>query len=276
MKIVPRHKFNSNYTEKEVEENLGFLRDTLSAWLQRSTARGGVQADAQFTRGCWTSSVGRFKEALEMFQGACDCAGAQSVAISAKPGAPVSFTVRGREVTGQGGPPQFGSSASYWVHQLLLAAALRRADVMVKVLAVPDAVLESSPGDRDACFILLVRAVRSFFQGKDFQGPWEAFERQSRPEALKIASPRVMERFRALGPALAALAAKDEARFNEALVAVLDAHKWAFGKGKEAKGASSLISAHAAGLMRLALDRGMKVEVESDYAPKWLIGLETL
>ncbi len=61
---------------------------------------------------------------------------------------------------------------------------------------------------------------------------------------------------------------------SEALVKQLEAHKKMFGKGKEAGSASGLIDARAAGLMRATLDRGLKLDVESDYVPKWLIGLE--
>ena len=57
-------------------------------------------------------------------------------------------------------------------------------------------------------------------------------------------------------------------------VTSVEAHKKFFGKGKEAGSASGLVDPHAAGLMRAALDCGLKLDVESDYVPKWLIGLE--
>ncbi len=186
----------------------------------------------------------------------------------------MAFVFRSNTLVGPSGGPRFGSLPTYWVQALLLAVALQRRELAEIVLAVPTDVLKKVPGEIDACFIHLVHALQAFFEERDVQPHLEEFERLSRPESLKIATPRILERYRAVGPILVALRSGEASSVNDALVTQLKAHKAMFGKGKEAKNPTGLIDVHAVGLMRVALDRGMKLDVESDYVPKWLIGLE--
>ncbi len=274
MKNVSAHKFKNSYTEAEVEEDLEFLRNTLASRLEAAPASMGKQVAAQFTSACFTHSLGRFKDALEMFQASAECAGAQFAAISGAPNTRVAFAFRGKMLTGPSGPPQFASGAPSWVNALLLAVGLQYPHVVETLLSVPTKALQEAPGEVDACYIHLVHALRAFFQNQDPTPHLAEFERLSRPEALKISTPLSIERFRAIGPTLTALTSRDEILLNEALVKQLEAHKKMFGKGKEAGSASGLVDARSAGLMRVALDRGLKLDVESDYVPKWLIGLE--
>jgi hypothetical protein len=274
MTKVSAHKFKGNYTDKEVEENLEFLRSTLASRLETGPAAMGKQVVAQFSRGCFAHSLGRSKDAFEMFQASSECAGAQFAATSAEPKTSVAFGFRGRTLTGPSGPPQFASEPPSWIGALLLAVAQQQPEVVETLLAVPTAVLQNAPGEVDACYIHLVHALKAFFRNQDAAAHLAEFERLSRPEALKISTATSIERFRAIGSILSALAKRDDRGVNDALVKQLEAHKKFFGKGKEAGSASGLIDPQAAGLMRTALDRGLKLDVESDYVPKWLIGLE--
>jgi hypothetical protein len=275
MTKIPAHKFKGNYSSEEVDEDVAFLRNELATKLANSpSAMGGKQVGAQFTRGCGAHSVGRPKEALEAFHASAECSGAQFAAVSAEPNTTVAFVFREKTLTGPSGPPQYGSLPPHWVQALLLSAALQRSEIVETLLAVPSVVFQKAPGEVDACYIHLVHTLKAFFTKRDFEAHLEEFERLSRPEALKIATRQTLERYRAIGPALKALGKNDGPAANHALVAEIEAHKKTFGKGKEASTPNGLIDVHAAGLMRMTLDRGLKLDVESDYVPKWLIGLE--
>jgi len=275
MTKISSHKFKGSYTAEEVEEDLAFLRNELGPKLANSpSAMGGKQVAAQFTRGCGAHSIGRPKDALEAFHASVECSGAQFAAASAEPNTTVAFVFRGKTLTGPSGAPKFGTLPPYWIQAALLSVALQRSEVLETLLAVPSAVFDEAPGEVDACYVHLVHALKAFFAKRDFRAHLEEFERLSRPEALKIASPAILERYRAIGPVLTALEKGDAPAFNQALIIELEAHKKAFGKGKEANTPNGLIDVHAAGLMRVALDRGLEVDVESDYVPRWLIGLE--
>ncbi|MDQ2642838.1 MAG: immunity 49 family protein [Myxococcota bacterium] len=275
MTNIPSHKFKGSYTAEEVDEDLAFLRNELGRKLANSpSAMGGKQVAAQFTRGCGAYSVGRPKDALEAFHASVECSGAQFSAVSAEPNTTIAFVFRGNTLTGPAGAPQFGALPPYWIQAVFLSAALQRSEILETLLAVPLTVFDKAPGEVDACYIHLVHALKAFFAHRDFAGNLEEFDRLSRPESLKIATPPILERYRAIGPVLAAFEKGDALAFNQALIRELEAHKKTFGKGKDANTPNGLIDVHAAGLMRLALNRGLKLDVESDYVPKWLIGLE--
>lgn len=275
MKKVSAHKLKNSYTEQEADEDLTFVRTELAAKLGRHPVfMGGKQVGAQITSACWAHSLGRSKDALEEFSASADCAGAVFAAIAAEPNTDVAFAFRGQTLTGPSGPPGYGCLPPDWMRALFLCLALRRADVVDTMLAVPPATLQSAPGESDDCFVKLVHALQAFFLNRAFVPHLEEFERLSRPEALKISTPQSIERFRALDPILRAIADRNQARLDAALVTELEAHKKVFSKGQEAKGVGGIIDVLAAGSMRVALDRGLVLGVESDYVPKWLIGVE--
>lgn len=275
MITVPSHQFKGTYPEKLVDSSLAFARNELGSRLSDNPSEaGGVHADAQLTRAGGAFSCGRPKDALELLHASCDAAGALFSAVAASPGTKVTFVYRGTPLTGPAGAAGFGCGPGPWITSLLVAAALGRADTVRALVQVPAQLLSSAPGERDACFLHLVYALQALVHGEDVTAPLAEFERLSRPEHLKIATPRTLERFRALAEALVAVAQADQAKFTAALVAMLKAHKAAFGKGKEAASHAYLIDIHSCGMARIGRDRGLQVEVESDYMPTWILNAQ--
>lgn len=269
---VKSHQYKGRYTDALVDAALQFARTDLSSRLSDDPVEAaGVHTKANLTEAGGAVACSRERDALELLQVSCDCAGALFAAISAPAGSQVTFPFRGAAISGPAGKPGYGTGPAAWVTSLLLASALGRADAVATLTAVPAQLFQEAPGERDECFYHLVYAFQAFFLDEDVAEPLAEFERLSRPEHLKVATPRILERFRALGPALTAIVDKNQSSLTPALVGVLEAHKRAFGKGKEAASHAYLIDVHACGIARIARDRGLQIEVESDYMPPWLL-----
>jgi hypothetical protein len=270
MMQVVSHQFTGNHLDREVDAELEFIRTKLAVRLQKKPVAAGAQISGQFIAACGAYHLGRTNDALELLNTCCDGAGALFAGIAAPANTTVTFPFRGATLAGPSGPPGFGAGPGPWATALLLAQALRRKEVVDIVLAVPVSVLSAAPGERDACFAHLAYTLQAFFGDEDFNEPLAEFERLSRPENLTVSTPLGVESFRSIAPVLVAIAAQDQKGFSEALVNLLEAHKLAFGRGKEAASPAGLIDCHAAGLVALAEERGLHLEVQSGYIPPWL------
>jgi hypothetical protein len=261
----------ATYKDPSVDSEHQFIQDKLSAQLEKAPAASGRHVSRQTMIVAGAHLLGRTDDARTLLNVSCDCAGAMFAAVAAPAGTTVTFPFQGGELSGPSGPPGYNSGPSPWVTAVLVAVALRRADTLATLRSVPVSILEQAPGERDRCFSHLVYAFQAFFAGEDIQPPLTEFERLSQPGELKVATPAILRRFRALGPALVALRGKDQEAFTAALVAVLEAHKATFGRGQDAKSHAFLIDYHACGLAVLAREAGLTVEVESGYLPRWLV-----
>jgi hypothetical protein len=192
-------------------------------------------------------------------------------AITARPDTSVSFPFQGTLSSGPSGAPGFAAGPGSWLADVLLAIALRRSDVLEILVEVPVRVMEQAPGTVDPFQAQLAYASQAFLQGEDVDEPLAEFERLSRPENVRIASPQVVNRFACVAATLRAIAAKDQALFDESLVNQLKAHNKLHARGTAASDPDGLIDRLSCGMAVLAQDHGLQLNVKSGYMPAWLV-----
>lgn len=268
---VSSHAYSGNFSNGEVDSELAFVRERLGKQLAKGPTKFGGHPARLTADASGASHLNRSHDAARLLDASCDCAGAMFAAVAAPAGTAVTFPLQGAELSGPSGPPGYGCGPGAWTTAVLVAVAARRADTLSTLLSVPVSILEQGPGEHDRCFPHLMYAVQAFFAGEDIEPPLTEFERLSQPGELKVATPAILRRFRALGPALIALRGKDQAAFTAALVAVLEAHKATFGRGQDARSHAFVIDYHASGVAVLGREAGLTVEVESGYLPRWLV-----
>ena len=264
---IKAHDFQANYTREEVERAVQFSRTRLPARL----ARNPVEVMGPFVSACMAYYLGMIPEAVELTDVSCEAAAARFAAASAPPNSSVVFPFRGALLSGPSGKPGFGSDPVTWLDELLLAIARRRRDVVDILRDVPIGFFARAPGGRDACFVHWVAGLQLFLSGEDSKAQFARAERLSRTEALKVATPAIVNRYRVIGPTLEATENKDQAQFDQQLKASLEAFKKLFGRGKNATASDSLIDPISAGLAVLGETRGLAIGVSSPYIPAWLL-----
>jgi Immunity protein 49 len=268
---VKAHTYSGNFSDREVDSELVFVSSQLVTHLTKKPAIKGQFITRFMGDASGAHHLGRADDARRLLQASCDTAGAMFLAISAPPNTTVTFNCNGALVSGHSGPPGFYCGPAPWISTVFVAAVLGRRDTIDALSTVPVTVLERAPGERDQCFAHLANAVQAFFADEDLGNPLAEFRRLSEPDLLKVATPSLLARFRGLGAALLAVTERDQGGFTAALVATLEGHRAAFGTGQEGKSHAYLIDYLSSGLAVLARARGLSVEVESPYMPKWLI-----
>jgi hypothetical protein len=269
---VAMHTFKGSTSHESVDHDLTFARAKLPEHVQGRPTKCGKHVMAQFSRGCLAYHLGRLDDALELLTAACETAGAMYTAVSSQPGAIVTFPFRGRQLSGPSGPPEYLAGSVLWVTDLCLALALRRRDIINILVKVPMRAIEKALGGRsDECFTHLVDALQDFLTGKDPGKSLVKFERLSQPENLKVVTPAFISRFRGMSLILKAIAAKDQASFDQSLVAKLTEFKKAHSRGTAASDPNGLIDLLASGMAVLAQECGLQLNVASVYIPSWLI-----
>lgn len=271
---VKAHTYKGNFTQKELDSELDFSRTRLVERMKTNPANVGSLTWKSLKYTSLAHHFGRTDDARELLAVACDCAGGMFAAISAEPNSSVTFNFRGTELHARSGEPSNGSSPGDWMSALLVAFAARREDTVDLLRDVPHKRFKDFPGEQDECFLHWAAALRLFLEGGDFEPELAKGDELARPENLQVATPTIIARFGAIGPALRALAIEDQAAFDQALKGCLEAHKKVFGRGKEANTPASLIDYHSAGLLALGLQHELKVGVRSAYIPDWLVFLE--
>jgi hypothetical protein len=270
------HNFKGEVREDELKQALELARTALPQLAQTNPVGCGDSMNELYTAACGASHLGRTREALELAHAACDCAGAMFRAISARPNTTVSFNVHGERLSGPSGQATELCEVRSWTLELMFAAALRRQDVVDTLADVPVRVLQMAPADQDDCFRELAHVLQAFFLNENFAEPLSAFERLSKPKHLQFAEVADVRRFAALTASLLAIAARNQAAFDEAIVVQLTAHKKTMGRGSDGQEVTSLIDCLAAGAAVLGQTRGLKLNVKSGYLPTWLVEVKHL
>jgi len=270
MSVVSVHKFTSNYSREELDGRVEFIENTLPDRLAKAPARQGRFFFSNVRSACWAHFVGDHSLARRFMNVAFDCAAAVFAAAHAEQ--TVTFELEGQRVSGPGGPPDHSANEGVWIEAFLLGLALQREGELQVFVDYPTDRLGEGPGEGDEFRAPMVDALKAFLTENE---AWPTFRDRalalSEPGRLTVMTPRQAEPYRAVLRALEPVSAADQAGFNDALVAVLKAHKALFGRGKESRGPRSLLSVPACGVAGLAIRSGLDVEVESGYLPAWLL-----
>jgi len=202
---------------------------------------------------------------------AADCFSAMFLGTGVE--GPVTYRFEGRAIEGPGMPEFYGAQTLNWLHAFCLASALRRQDVLQILDGYDRAKLKKAPtGSFDLYAIALVEGMRLFRRNDPgYVALLEEAERMSRPENLRIATPSVIGRFRALIPLVFSIARNDQAGFDKACEDAVKAHKAFYSRGKRKEDPDGLLAYHAAGIAAIGVDRGLVYNIDSEYTPRWLV-----
>ncbi len=178
----------------------------------------------------------------------------------------------GRKVHPPGAMPGLGAGPMDWWEAVACARILRRTDALQSLLEYDHAKFRQGPGQRDEYRYTMAAAVQAYYLNlPDFDSLAEKAEDQGSPALATISGPRLAKSDVAVLEVMRSVRRNDNTRFNDASVAALKAFKAFWGTGKNKSKPSSY---HAWNIIALAVDaesRGLHFEVESDYAPRWII-----
>ncbi len=185
---------------------------------------------------------------------------------------PVSFPFEGKTVAGLGAPAHFSETPHVWTLVFFANQCVRNQTALDTQLREPTEQLANAPGDRDTYHLPFVEALRLFARD---DAAWKAAARTAMdlmaPDKLRIATPKSVAPNVAILKALDAIHERSQMRFTDALVEALEAHKAMWSKGSASSDPAGLIALEAAGTAALGITRGLQFEVETPYAPRWLV-----
>lgn len=178
----------------------------------------------------------------------------------------------GRRVHPPGAVPGLGASPSDWWEAVACARILRRTELLGSLLEYDHAKFRQGPGERDEYKYVMAAAVKAYYLGlPEFDALADAAEEAASPAVATISGPRLAKSDVAVVDIMRAIREQNSDRFNDASFTALKAFKAFWGTGKNKADPDSY---HSWNVIALAVDaesRGLKFDVESDYAPRWII-----
>jgi hypothetical protein len=159
-----------------------------------------------------------------------------------------------------------------WLHGFYLGVACRESHLNDRLAEIPVAVLKQSSSRNDEYLYLQIEALQSFWKGAT-DTPQRVIEamKATDPELIKVGTVDY-----ALNIAvreidlLFRLLENDSVAFNESLIKALERHKKHWSKKNLKNDPNGFIAIGILGLVSIAYERGMTIEVESDYIPKYI------
>lgn len=182
------------------------------------------------------------------------------------------FAGEGEPVMLPSGVTSYSSGIS-WLQGFYLASACREAHLNDSLAQIPVAILKQSSTRSDEYLYLQIEALQSFWK-RQADTPQRVIEamKATDPEQVKVGTvdaalnlgvPEIDLLFRLLD--------NDGAGFNEALVKALQCHKKHWGKKSLKNDPHGFLALGPLGLAAIAHERGINIEVESDYIPKYIV-----
>jgi hypothetical protein len=158
------------------------------------------------------------------------------------------------------------------LHGFYLGVACRESHLNERLAEIPVDILKQTTTRSDEYLYLQIEALQSFWKGAA-DTPQRVIEamKATDPEvikvgtvdaALNIAVPEIDLLFRLLE--------NDSVAFNESLIKALERHKKHWSKENLKNDPNGFIAVGILGLVSIAYERGMTIEVESDYIPKYI------
>ncbi|HEX6637483.1 MAG TPA: immunity 49 family protein, partial [Steroidobacteraceae bacterium] len=185
-------------------------------------------------------------------------------------GAPVEFPLGGRWVSMQSAGTNGQSDVGAWIQGWYGALIARDPDVQTGLRGVPDELLEAG-AHYDTYHYAWKKALLALdIDPALTMAEVEQAVRLTDASFITEAKPGVPATAAAMFPMLAAIARADAAAFTDALVRALEAHR-AYWGNEAPHGPISWLALGPLALCCLARDRGLPLEVESDYLVPVLI-----
>lgn len=187
-------------------------------------------------------------------------------------GVEIEFEVDGKRYHGAADQPSDLVYPAKYVRALTFAIALRAPGVADDLIAITLDDIAKVGANMDEAFVRYAEAWRCLWQGDPSTARiLEEADTLFDPSMLTIADPKAAAQHAANIPVMWALLARDEVRFNSALVGAIEAHKAWWGRGSRLNDPEGLVANQSLALGALALQRGLAVTVDSDYIPRWFV-----
>ncbi len=270
MRNVKVHSATPNYVQEELQDELAALEGHVPLALQTSAAHGTGCFQTCIGAGAWALTLDEFSAARRQFAASLDCMSVHLRAIG-HPGETIAFTLEGKPLETAGIDHSRTPRPDSWLMAMAMAFCFRRQDVIDILTAYPVDKLEPvSELERDPFWVPLCGAVQLYLLGdrgwRDAAGEAERLGQEA-----KIASPRLVASRTAVLPILRAVDAMDQAAFDDAVVAGLNAHKALEGRGRDKNSGVALFAGLVTGFTALGVERGLELGVTSGYMPEWLV-----
>lgn len=181
------------------------------------------------------------------------------------------FPFEGQTLIGVGGP-LIGQNPHAWKLAYTGALAFRKPQAIAFMMSFPAEQTARAGGERDVFPVLSVVAMQAFHRGDaDWEAAIDRAQSAMDPAQLRIATPSIARVERSLLEVMRAVGRHDRQAFTDAIVEALKAHKAYWTKGANKQSCHGALCLPVAGFAALGVDRGLKFEVESGYAPRWLV-----
>jgi hypothetical protein len=153
---------------------------------------------------------------------------------------------------------------------LLIGAALQKTR-QTDVLLAHDT--SSFPGGNPKGFqVALAQGMSAWLKGEErWKDDFEYAQFLTSPENLRDYSLGEVQQYTNIIPVFHAIEAGSQRAFTDALVEAIKGHKKYHGRGQRAKMCTSVLAIYASCAAAVGVQRGLVFEVESSYAPRWLV-----
>jgi hypothetical protein len=185
---------------------------------------------------------------------------------------PVSFTLEGKSIVGRGGASYMEEQPGTWQSVFHAANLVRNEQALKVVLDYPiERFRRVAPASEEFDLLIVETFKRFRLRDPSWRETAARLDVAAEPQNLRVATPRLLAPLRALVPIVAAIDTGDQARFTAACVEALKVHKATWTHGTSKTNPVGMLALGVAGLAAVGVDRGLKYEIESGYAPRWLV-----
>lgn len=283
MKELKQPVFNQKLSAEILHMWASMLDSSAYPSYTGGLGRGGIKAINEFTMYSGRSFIGGYDEyGYRFLSAAADVAEGGFESLLNDRG-PVTFMFDGKEVESEGYmAEERRPSMTRWQNALFLSQILRREKLQSLLEQVEYEHLEGDAVNETYYQTILdtwggfsrsmsARKAGDEAAASKWSAAWRAASQRDELQNAWGVKPKFLATWLTMFPAMEAIEDGDASRFNEALYEVLKAYKAYYGRGKEKNHPRMFVALGATSLAALAFDKGMPIEVESGYMPKWLI-----
>ena len=264
---IPSHAFTSNYSREELDETADAIRERRQPPVERCPSEGGRFVEGQEIDTCWAHSLGASTEARRFLSLAVDLCACTFAAANATSDT-IEFEFDGQLLQGpSAGPRKY--VAGFNLHRGLLYGTALKKTRQVETLLAHDANAPFPAGHPSHFHVSLARGMSAWLKhDASWKAHFEHAQVLTAPENLRDYSLSEVQQYTSIIPVIHAGSQK---AFTDAVVNAVKAHKKHFGRGARSKQGTSVLAIHASCAAAIGVQRGLAFEVESSYAPRWLV-----
>jgi hypothetical protein len=271
MKKISRHALNPELVQEGSEGGKELLAKVLSSATHNAAALSIVLGTARTYAGYLTAANAATTELCRALRIGAQ-ASAAIFALASNTGN-VEFALDNRHAKLAATGPTDATHVGNWRIGWWLAHIVRDGTAIDQLAATPIEIMRRSSTRGDECQYLFVEALQAFEQRTpDWSTKLQAALDATDPARVKLSDeefvlnilvPEMQMLFR--------LALGDIAPFVAALEFALERHKKYWSKGDRKRDPDGFLAVGALAIASIAVDAGMRIDIESEYAPRQLI-----